>query len=142
VPALAPKYANKVGKTAAAFAVFYSADGVKVSVQSMLDSEGKALSPGSPTKGPLWPTINLVEFERRVALHNQPTEAGRLAGLVRKFETRLEKSFPAEGPASGSEADIQAWLGTLSLSDRLALLKSQKDWEQSKVAGQAGSKST
>lgn len=130
VPALAPKFANKIGKTAAGFTVAYTGSGTSVMVQSMLDKDGNILD----VKNDVYPSINLVEFERRVALHHRPSDEDRLASLRRKFELRLEREFPVKGPASGSEADIQAWLGTLSLGDRLALLKSQKDFEKSKSA--------
>jgi hypothetical protein len=127
VPALAPKFANKIGKTCDGYAIFYTGAGVSVKVQSLLDKDGDLLT------GP--EECNLVEFERRVALHNQPTEADRLASLRRKYELRLEKEFPVKGPASGSEADIQAWLGTLPIGERLALLKSQKNFEKDSKSG-------
>jgi len=130
VPALAPKFANKIGKTAASFAVLFNGSGTQVMVETMISADGKPLSPPKGTDG--WPRIGLAEFERRVALANAPSDEERLFALKRKYELRLEKEFPAKGPASGSEADIQSWIGTLSLQERLALLKSQKDFEKSK----------
>jgi hypothetical protein len=126
VPNLAPKFANKIGKTATGFAVIYTGEGVSVMVESMIDSKGLKLEAGKVDK------IGLMEFERRVALFNKPSAEERLGALRRKYELRLEKEFPKEGPKTGEEPDIQAWLGTLPLGERLALLKSQKDWDQSK----------
>jgi len=133
VPSLAPKFANKIGKTAAGYAVIYTGSGVEVQVQTMLDNTGKPGTP--PTGGKAWPMVSLAEWERRCALHNAPSDDERLYALRRKYELRLEKEFPSSGPASGSEADIQAWLGKLSFNERLALLKSQKDFEKSYPQG-------
>jgi len=121
VPALAPKFANKLGKTCDGYAIIYTGGGVSVQVQSLLGKDGSVLENAEK--------VDLVDFERRVALHNQPTAADRLSAIKRKYELRLEKEFPEKGPKSGSDADIQAWLGTLPLGERLALLKSQKKFE-------------
>jgi hypothetical protein len=129
VPNLAPKFANKLGKTAAGYAVFYEAGATRVAVKAMIGPNGRPLTP--PANGE-YPLIDLVEFERRVAIANAPSNDERIFALRRKYELRLERAFPENGPASGSEADIQAWMSTLSLEERIALLKSQKDWEKSK----------
>lgn len=130
VPNLAPKFANKIGKSAEAYFIAYTGEGVSVKVKSLLDSNGEKITEAEP--------VGLVEFERRVALSNRPTDGERLRALRNKFEMRLEKEFPSQGPASGSEADIQAWLGNLPWQDRVTLLKSQKDFEASKSkSGQA-----
>jgi len=131
VPPLAPKFANKIGKTAAGYAVFYDGGGTSVKVQSMLDKNGEMIHP-PPADGKYAP-VDLVEFERRVALYNAPSPDERLSALRRKYELRLEKEFPAKGPSSGSESDIQAWMASLPFNERVALLKSQKDFEKSKV---------
>jgi len=129
VPMLAPKFANKLGKTAAAYAVIYTGSGVEIQVRSMIDHDGSDLAP--PQNGGLYPNIPLVEFERRIAARNQPSDADRLSALKRKYEVRLATEFPAQGPASGSEANIQAWLSTRPFTERRALLMSQKDFEKS-----------
>jgi hypothetical protein len=139
IPALSPKFANKLGKTAAGFAVIYSVDGTTVQVQSMLDQNGEKFPPGSPGKDPRVDKVSLVEYERRVALFNRPSADERLSALKRKYELRLGKEFPSKGPASGEEADIQAWLGSISFEERVTLLKSQKDFEKSKSAPNKGS---
>jgi len=129
VPQLAPKFANKIGKVCDGYAVIYAGNGVNVMVKSRLDSDGDLIADNAIQD------VGLVEFERRVALHNQPSAAERLAALRRKFELRLNMEFPREGPASGDEAHIQAWLGTRPFAERRALLMSQKDFEKSYPQG-------
>jgi len=123
VPVLAPKFANKIGKLCGGYAVIYAADGVKVLVKSKLDDAGRECDPEQD--------VSLVEFERRVALKNTPSDGERLAALRRKFEVRLNLEFPATGPASGTEAEIQLWLNGRPFAERRALLMSQKDFEKS-----------
>lgn len=127
VPMLAPKFANKLGKTASGFAVKYDTEGISVEVSSLLNAKG--VLEQSLLKEP--DVVGLIEYERRVALHNTPTESERLASLKRKYELRLMEEFPSSGPVSGTEQDIQAWLGTLPFEKRIALLKSQKDFDKS-----------
>jgi hypothetical protein len=128
VPALAPKFANQIGKTAAAFMVVYAPEGVKVEVRSLLDKDGKVLKP-SPN-GENLPCVSTAEWERRRALHNTPSEGERLTAMVRKFELRLNKECKTP-PASGKEAAIQEWIATLPVAERRALLMSQKDFSKS-----------
>jgi hypothetical protein len=127
MPPLASKYANKIGKYCRDFTITYGAGGVQVNAASWLDRNGveQAALRADPDE------IPLIEFERRCALKNTPSNDERLSALRRKFELRLNAQFPAQGPASGSEADIQAWLGTLGFAQRRALLMSQKDFEKS-----------
>lgn len=126
VPNLAPKFANKLGKSATEFSVVFSMTGMTVMVKSRLDSEGDEIEDGATHD------VALLEFERRVALSNAPSNEERLSALQRKYELRLNKPFP-EGnkPRSGSESAIQAWLGSLPFAERVALLKSQKDFNKS-----------
>lgn len=129
VPMLAPKFANKLGKDAAGYAVLYSEEGVRVMVQCKLNEKGLA---GPPlAEGQSYPQVSLVEFERRVALKNQPSADERLASLRKKFELRLNQEFPATGPKNGSEESVQAWLGSRPFAERRALLMSQKDFDKS-----------
>lgn len=127
VQPLAPKYANKVGKKCGGFAVLYTIDGVSVNALSWLDANGveNAALRGNPEQVPL------LEFERRCALNAAPTDQERISALQRKYELRLNRAFPAQGPQSGSEADIQSWIGTLGFAERRALLMSQKDFNKS-----------
>lgn len=122
VPPLAPKFANQIGKTCSGFRVSYMPEGMKVEVCSTITSKGDDISGDKPE------FISLPEWERRRALRNAPSDEDRLSALKRKYELRLGKEFPSDGPASGKEADIQAWLGTLGFAQRTALLMSQKDF--------------
>lgn len=127
VPNLAPKFANKIGKSCNGYSVVYDMTGMKVIVLSLLSANGSVLT--EPEQ------IPLLEFERRVALANTPSEAERLLSLRRKYELRLNRAFPAQGPQSGSEAHIQAFLDNLPLAERRALLLSQKDFAKSYPEG-------
>jgi len=122
VPGLAPKFANQIGKTCSGFQITYAAEGVKVVVISTITSTGSE-GPGEP--------VSVPEWERRRALKNRPSEDERLGALRRKFELRLNREFPSQGPSSGSEEDVQAWLAKLPFEQRRALLMSQKGFEKS-----------
>lgn len=126
VPPLAPKFANQIGKTCTGFRVLYAAEGMKVEVGSTVGAQGTIVQTE-------W--ISVAEWERRRALRNAPSKDERLSSMKRKFELRLNREFPTPGPASGSEADIQAWLGTLPFAQRRALLMSQKDFSKSYPEG-------
>lgn len=126
VPQLAPKYANKLGKTISKICIEWSDKGQLVKVETYLDGDGDVAQVES---------VSLAEFHRRLGEHNAPDESEKLRSLRRKFELRLNKAFPASGPASGKDADIQAWLDTLPFSQRRALLMSQKDFERSYPTG-------
>jgi len=133
VPPLAPKFANQIGKTALGFRASWGGSGTTVEVHSSISSNGKefALKEGKPQGE--W--IGLAEWERRRSLRNAPTNEERKSALKRKYELRLAKEFPARGPASGSEEDIQAFLDTLPFAQRRALLMSQKDFSKSYPQG-------
>jgi hypothetical protein len=123
VPPLAPKFANQIGKTCTGFRVSYTVVGQEVEVSSTISAEGADL------EAPIW--LPIPVWEKARAARNAPTSAERLDALRRKYEVRLNRAFPAQGPASGSEADIQAWLGTVGFAHRRALLMSQKDFAKS-----------
>jgi len=125
IPGLSPKFANKIGKTCGAFGITFDMDGVHITADSWLSATGQLVGAEFSEE------VSLLEFERRVALHNTPSNDERLLSLKRKYELRLNRQFPAAGPASGSEADIQAWLGTVPFAHRRALLMSQKDFAKS-----------
>jgi hypothetical protein len=127
VPPLAPKYANQIGKTATQFRVVYAGNGMQVEVASTVGTDGADINPA------VW--LAIPEWERRRALRNAPSNDERLNTLRRKFELRLNREFPTPGPASGSEADVQAWLATLPFGQRRALLMSQKDFSKSYPEG-------
>jgi len=132
VPMLAPKFSNQIGKTALTFTVTYSAAGVEIEVLSLLDVNG--IKYRSSDEAAKQATVSVVEWERRRALANSPSEGERLTALVRKYELRLNKELKTP-PASGKEADIQAFLSGLPFAERRALLMSQKDFSKSYPEG-------
>jgi hypothetical protein len=133
IPALSPKFANQIGKTCDGFRISYGGSGTTVEVASFISADGRAFSVKDGKQQSTW--IGLTEWERRRALHNQPSEAEKLQSLKRKYELRLAKEFPPNGPASGKDEDIQAWLGKLPFAQRRALLMSQKDFSKSYPEG-------
>jgi hypothetical protein len=134
VPALAPKFANQIGKTCLGFRIQFAGNGMIVEVSSTVSTNGRGFSPDKDGKpGCEW--IAIPEWERRRALKNSPSEGDRLSALKRKYELRLNREFPVKGPSSGKEEDIQAWLGTLPFAQRRALLMSQRDFLKSYPQG-------
>jgi len=121
-PQLAQKYAGKLGKTCEHIAFVYTKEGVKVLILPM----GDLLQAGDPPTG-----ISVADFNQRVAESLVPTDEERLRSLRNKYELRLNEQFPAQGPASGSEAAIQSWLDARPFAVRRALLMSQRDFEKS-----------
>jgi hypothetical protein len=127
IPALVPKYANKVGKTIDKMVITYSPEGVNI----MVIPKGDELKEeGDPSTG-----ISLAEFHERLQLENMPSPEEKLRSLRNKFELRLNREFPTPGPTSGSDANIQAWLAGRPFAERRALLMSQKDFEKSYPEG-------
>jgi len=122
LPPLTAKLANQIGKTVSGFRAQWVLSGTEVQAGCLLDKDGKAVGKEE------W--VPLPEWERRRALHNKPSDEERKSAMVRKFELRLNKEC-VNTPASGSEPDIQAWLGTLAWYERKALLMSQKDFSKS-----------
>jgi len=122
LPPLTAKLANQIGKTVKGFRAQWVLSGTEVQAGSLLDSDGKTILAEQ------W--VPLQEWERRRALHNRPSDDDRKAQIVRKFELRLNKECKSP-PVSGSETDIQAWLGSLVWYERKALLMSQKDFSKS-----------
>jgi len=125
VPALAPKYANKIGKSIDSLAVVFSPKGVmvQVTVSGDMTSSGNA------------EVIDLATFHQRLGEVNAPSEEQKLRSLRNKYELRLNKEFPSSGPKSGKDADLQAFLDALPFKERRALLMSQKDFEKSYPEG-------
>jgi hypothetical protein len=127
VPNLAPKFANKLGKTAEGYSLKFDMEGFRVVVDSLLNDQGESIDDSEE--------VSLLEFERRVALANAPSNEERLSALKRKYELRLNRAFPDAGPASGAEPSIATWLATLPFAERRALLMSQKDFNKSYPEG-------
>jgi len=127
VPPLAPKWANKIGRTMESISIKYDVDGVTVEVEGLVGPSGEKITESE--------TISLAEFQRRAGLFNQPSADEKLRSFKRKYELRLNLEFPTPGPASGNEADIQVFLDTLPMQRRRALLMSQKAFEKAYPEG-------
>jgi len=127
VQPLVPKYANKIGKTIERVSIHYSESGVEIEVDVLVNPNGDRVTDSE--------TVSLAEFHRRVGVSASLSDDERLRALRRKFELRLNLEFPTPGPASGSEADIQAWLDRLPLQQRRALLLSQKAFDKAYPQG-------
>jgi len=127
VSALAPKYANKIGKTIDKLSIEYTPEGVDVKIESKLDQNGRVTTNCE--------SMSLAEFHRRLGESVAPSNDERLRQLKRKYELRLNQEFPTPGPASGSEADIQSWLDTQPFARRRALLMSQKAFDKAYPEG-------
>jgi len=112
-----------LGKTCTGFKVEYGMSGVLVKANSMISADGGLLDAAE------W--VGIQEWERRRALRSAPSDGERISALRRKYELRLNRPYPAVGPASGSEEAVQAWLATLPFAERRALLMSQKDFSKS-----------
>jgi hypothetical protein len=127
VPALVPKYANKIGKSIDCMTVTFAPQGVRVMV-----TVSGGLSTADEHAAEMIP---LAEFHRRLAAENAPSEEEKLRSLRNKYEVRLNAEFPQQGPRSGSDADIQAFLAGRPFAERRALLMSQKDFDKSYPEG-------
>jgi hypothetical protein len=116
-PQLLGKYAKMLGRDLEEIRIKYTSDGITVEV------DGKA---GTPYAGLDSSSFADYHVLRQSAL--APTDEQKLQSFKNKFELRLNREFPTPGPASGSDADIQAFLNTLNFRERRALLMTQKQF--------------
>jgi len=119
-PQLLGKYSKLLGKDLKEIKITYDADGVTVEVDGMEGSPYEELVNAS-----------IAAFKAMKAALTQPDDTERLQSFKNKFELRLNREFPATGPASGSEADIQAFLNGLNFRERRALMMTQKQFTAS-----------
>jgi len=134
---LSPKFANKLGKTAISFAVVYSVSGNTVMVESLLDKNCELIEL-TKERGP--EKIGLIEYEQRLAQYNAPSNEERLTSFKKKYELRLGEEFPKDKLSIGTESAIQAFLNQCDFDKRLALLKSQKQFDKDHPNGFRGQK--
>jgi len=116
-PMLLGKFTKLLGKDLENIKVTYTADGVTVEVN------GKA--------GTAFADLEdepMAVYKALKASQNAPTNSEKLVAFRNKFELRLNKEFPTPGPASGSDEDIQVFLGTLNFRERRAMLMTQKQF--------------
>jgi hypothetical protein len=113
------KYAKLLGKSIKTLRVIYDENGVTVEIDGV---------EGTPYAG--LEEASIAAFKAVREKENSPSDAEALRAFRNKFELRLNREFPANGPASGSNADIQSFLDTLPFRERRALMMSQKQFEK------------
>lgn len=116
-PQILGKYAKLIGKQLKSISITYDADGVNVAVTGMPNTPYADLTEAS-----------LADFRRIRERENMPSDAEKLQSFKNKFELRLNREFPAQGPATGSDADLQAFLNGLPFRERQAMLMTQKQF--------------
>jgi len=125
-PQLLGKYAKMLGRDLEEIRIKYTSDGVTIEVDGMAGTPYEELE-GAP-------------FSAYHALRKKelaPSDDEKLASFRNKFELRLNREFPTPGPASGSDADIQAFLNGLNFRERRALLMTQKQFSAQYPTGYA-----
>jgi hypothetical protein len=111
------KYAKFIGRDLEKIEIVYSAEGTDVLVY------GKEGTPFAELDG-----ATLADFRVLRTEETAPSEAEKLRAFRNKFELRLNRECnPA--PASGSDADIQAFLEGLPFRERRAMLMTQKQFQ-------------
>lgn len=120
-PPLIAKWQKLLGKDLDRIEVEYKADGVTVYLY------GKS---GTPYHKPENESISIPEYRDLKARASAPSADESLRAFKDKFELRLNTPFPTENPpASGSDADIRAFLDRLNFHQRRAMLMSNKQFK-------------
>jgi hypothetical protein len=123
-PALISKWQKLLGKDLDRIEVIYKADSVTV------DLYGKEGTPYYKDSGDDVVAISIPEYREIKARETAPSDDEKLRAFRDKFELRLNLPFPTEGqPASGSDADIRAFLERLNFHQRRAMLMSNKQFK-------------
>jgi hypothetical protein len=116
-PQLLGKYAKMLGRDLDEIRIKYTSDGVTIEV------DGKAGTPYADLTDATFAAYHALR-QKELA----PSNEEKLQSFKNKFELRLNREFPTPGPASGSDADIQAFLNGLNFRERRALLMTQKQF--------------
>lgn len=123
-PPLIAKWQKSLGKDLDKIEVVYDADGVNVYLYGKRDTAfHKTDSDGEVT------AISVSEYRNLKQEAAKPSDDEALRAFRDKFELRLNMAFPANGPASGSEADIRSFLEGLEFRQRRAMLMSNKQFK-------------
>jgi hypothetical protein len=126
LPPLLAKWQKALGTDLESIEIKYTSDGVDV---SLTGRHGTPFDGGAADQDSV-ESISPGEYARIKKEQSAPKPAESLTAFRNKYELRLNKEFPAIAPASGSEADITAWLATQPFKDRRALLLSKKAFEK------------
>lgn len=116
-PQLLGKYTKFLGKQLKSIDISYTADGIDIGVTGM---------PNTPYSG--LDNASFAAFKAIRDAQNAPTQAEKLQSFRNKFELRLNREFPAQGPTDGSDTAIQAFLNGLPFRERQAMLMTQKQF--------------
>jgi hypothetical protein len=123
VPPLIAKWQKLLGKDLEKIQVEYEADSVSV---YLFGKEGTPFEKKDKDDDPV--SLSIPEYRELKAEANAPADDEKLRAFRDKFELRLNRPFPGNGPASGSEADIRAFLEGLEFHQRRAMLMSNKQF--------------
>jgi hypothetical protein len=119
-PPLIAKWQKLLGKDLESIEVEYKADGITVSLY------GKENTPYHKADNE---SLSIPEYREIKARETAPKEPEKLQAFRDKYELRLNRAFPAQGPASGSDTDIRAFLESLDFHQRRAMLMSNKQFK-------------
>lgn len=119
-PPLIAKWQKLLGKDLDRIEVEYKADSVSVYLY------GKE---GTPYHKEDDESLSIPEYRELKARETAPSDDEALRAFRDKFELRLNRPFPANGPASGKDADIRAFLESLDFHQRRAMLMSNKQFK-------------
>lgn len=117
IPPLLGKYAKFIGRDLEKIEIVYSAEGTEVLVF------GKHGTPFESLDG-----ASLADFRALRSDENSPSEEEKLRAFRNKFELRLNREC-SPPPASGKDADLQAFLESLPFRERRAMLMTQKQFQ-------------
>lgn len=123
-PPLIAKWQKSLGKDLDKIEVVYDVEGVNVYLYGKVGTPFHRTDDSGDTI-----SISVPEYKERKSAAARPTDEEALRAFKDKFELRLNMAFPANGPASGSEADIRAFLEGLEFRQRRAMLMSNKQFK-------------
>jgi len=129
-PPLIAKWQKALGKDLEKIEVVYEADSVSV---YLYGKRGTSFNQSDSDV-----TLTVPEYRAIKARATAPSLDERLQAFKDKFELRLNRAFPAQGPASGNDADIRVFLGTLDFHQRRAMLMSNKQFKSAYPNGFTG----
>lgn len=122
-PPLIAKWQKLLGKDLDSIEIEYKADSVTV---SLYGKRGTSFFRGTQAEPE---SISIPEYRELKSAASAPDDAEKLRNFKDKFELRLNRAFPANGPASGSDADIRAFIEGLDFHQRRAMLMSNKQFK-------------
>lgn len=131
-PALLAKWQKLLGVSLERIEVVYKADGVSVDLYEIVNGRVPVDTDGNEI------ALTVAAFKAKKSEAAKPTDQEALQAFKNKFELRLNREFPAQGPNSGSDADIQAWLNGQAFNIRRAMLMSGKQFKSAYPNGFPG----